>query len=189
MSQLIGASRSTTLYRLWLDPLAWHHTAALSGGQAAPDSQTAALPGKTEPPPAASGLKILVVDDERDIRRVLRGLFEDEGYTVAEAADGEDGLVLIRASSHPLIVLLDYKMPRMNGAELLQAVMADPQLAGRHVFIFITANLLAFSPELLQLLKAAAVPVVEKPFSISLLLQEVERASHRLQAPPANPTC
>jgi len=120
---------------------------------------------------------------------MLRALIEEEGYTVSEAVDGADGLAVIRASAHPLIVLLDYKMPRMNGAEMLQAVMADPQLAGRHTFIFITANLLAFSPELLQLLAAAEIPVVEKPFSIAVLLEKIERASDRLQGSPANPAC
>jgi len=119
---------------------------------------------------------------------MLRALLEDEGYTVGEAVDGADGLAVIRASAHPLIVLLDYKMPRMNGAEMLQAVMADPQLAGRHTFIFITANLLAFSPELLQLLAAAEIPVIEKPFSIAVLLEKIERASGRLQGSPADPT-
>ncbi len=128
------------------------------------------------------------MDDEPDIRGFLRGLLEDEGYTVGEAVDGADGLALIRASSRRRVVLLDYKMPRMNGAEMLRAVMADPQLAGRHAFIFVTANLLVFSPELLQLLTAAAIPVVEKPFSISLLLKEIERAIGRLQAVADDPT-
>ena len=112
---------------------------------------------------------------------MLRAVLEDEGYTVSDASDGVDGLAAIRASSDRLVVLLDYKMPRMNGAELLRAVMADRQLAGRHAFIFVTANLLAFSPELLQVLTDTAIPVIEKPFSLLLLLDEIERARARLQ--------
>jgi two-component system, chemotaxis family, chemotaxis protein CheY len=189
MSPLIGAAGSTILDRLQFDPLAWHHTAHASGNHDAPASRIAPVSGETGPPAAASNSHILVVDDESDIRRILRALLEEEGYTVSEAVDGADGLAVIRASAHPLIVLLDYKMPRMNGAEMLRAVMADPQLAGRHAFIFVTANLLAFSPELLQLLTAAAIPVIEKPFSISVLLEEIERTSSRLQGSPADPTC
>ena len=189
MSPLIGAAGSTILDRRQFDSPAWHDTSRVSGNHDAPASRSAPVSGETGPLPAAFDRHILIVEDESDIRRMLRALLEDEGYTVGEAVDGADGLAVIRASAHPLIVLLDYKMPRMNGAEMLQAVMADPQLAGRHTFIFITANLLAFSPELLQLLAAAAIPVVEKPFSIAVLLEKIERASDRLQGSPANPTC
>ena len=147
------------------------------------------IPSETGSPPKVSDQHILIVDDEAAIRDMLRGLLEEEGYTVGEAVDGADGLASIRDSSYPLIVLLDYKMPRMNGAELLQAVLANPQLASRHTFIFLTANLVMFSPELLQLVSTVAIPVIEKPFSIKLLLMEINRATGRLQASPIDPTC
>jgi len=76
----------------------------------------------------------------------------------------------------------------MNGEEVLQAVMADPQLATRHAFIFVTANLPSFSPALHQLLADAAIAVIQKPFQIAVILDEVERAIVRLSAshgPPA----
>ena len=136
----------------------------------------------------ASDWHILIVDDEPDIRKMLRDLLQFEGYTVSDAADGVFGLDQLRASPRPLIVLLDYKMPRMNGEELLQAVMADPQLAHRHAFIFVTANLPSFSPALHQLLADAAIAVIQKPFQIAVILDEVERAIARLsasQGPPA----
>jgi CheY-like chemotaxis protein len=189
MWPLIGAAGSTILDRRQFDSPAWHDTSRVSGNHDAPASRSAPVSGETGPLPAAFDRHILIVEDESDIRRMLHALLEDEGYTVGEAVDGADGLAMIRASAHPLIVLLDYKMPRMNGAEMLRAVMADPPLAGRHAFIFVTANLLAFSPDLLKLLAAAAIPVVEKPFSISVLLEKIERASDRLQGSPANPTC
>lgn len=136
----------------------------------------------------ASDWHILVVDDEPDIRLMLRELLQIEGYMVSDAADGEVCLTHLRASSHPLIVLLDYKMPRMNGEELLKAVMADSELSSRHAFIFVTANLPAFSPALRQLLAAAVIPVVQKPFHITTILDEIEHAIVRLQTtvdPPA----
>ena len=129
----------------------------------------------------ASDWHILVVDDEPDIRTMLRALLQYEGYTVSDAVDGVAGLAHLRASARPLIVLLDYKMPHMNGEELLEAVMADPHLASRHAFIFVTANLPAFSPALQQLLTHAAIPVVQKPFRISEILDEIDRAIVRLQ--------
>ena len=128
--------------------------------------------------------KILIVDDEPDIRTMLRDLLQLEGYTVSEAADGVFGIDYLRASSRALIVLLDYKMPRMNGEEVLQVVMADPQLAHRHAFIFVTANLPSFSPALHQLLADAAIAVVQKPFQVMAILDEIERAIVRLSASP-----
>lgn len=130
---------------------------------------------------------LLVVDDEHDIRTMLRSVLEFEGYIVSEAADGQEGLAQLRASTRPLIVLLDYKMPRMNGEEMLHAVLADPDLDGRHAFIFVTANLPSFSPDLLQLLSAAEIPIIQKPYSIAKLLQEIERASARLESTETGP--
>ncbi|HEX8033176.1 MAG TPA: response regulator [Ktedonobacterales bacterium] len=125
---------------------------------------------------------VLVVDDEPDIRRLLRTLLEYEGYAVGEASDGLDGLTQLHVSPYRLVVLLDYKMPHMNGAEMLDAVLADPELASRHAIIFVTANLLAFSPQLLQMLQLAMIPVVQKPFRLEVILGEIEHAIARLQS-------
>lgn len=179
MSPVIGAVRFAVQDRLQL------HS---SGDAAGPTYRISPSAGEAGPPTETSRPHILIVDDERDIRRVLRALLEDEGYTVEEAADGAEGLAVIRAGSRRLVVLLDYKMPRMNGAEMLQAVMADHLLDGRNAFIFVTANLPMFSPELLRLLATVSIPVVEKPYSISLLLDQIEQAIGRLQASPSNPT-
>lgn len=59
---------------------------------------------------------ILVVDDEHDIRELLRTTLEDEGYRVLCATDGEDGLRVAGGARHDAIVL-DLKMPVMDGAE------------------------------------------------------------------------
>lgn len=134
----------------------------------------------TVSPVEAAEQHVLIVDDERDIRKMLRRLLEDEGYTVGEAADGAEGLGYLRTSPHQLVVLLDYRMPHMDGEEMLDAVLADPSLAGRHAIIFVTANLLAFSPRLVKLLETAAIPVIQKPFQLQAILDEIERAIARL---------
>ena len=152
-----------------------------------PDLSGSPSPGMSADTTKAADWHILVVDDEPDIRKMLRDLLQFEGYTVSDAADGMLGLDQLRASPRPLIVLLDYKMPRMNGEELLQAVMADPQLAHRHAFIFVTANLPSFSPALHQLLADAAIAVIQKPFQIVVILSEIERAIIRLSASPGPP--
>lgn len=65
--------------------------------------------------------RILIVDDESDLRWVLRGLFEDAGYVVDEAADGSAALQRISAAL-PDVVLSDVRMPGMSGDELLREV-------------------------------------------------------------------
>ncbi|MFI4878433.1 MAG: response regulator, partial [Steroidobacterales bacterium] len=54
---------------------------------------------------------VLVVDDDQDIRNVLRDLLSDEGYQVSLASDGAEGLRLLASASEPLVVLLDLMMP------------------------------------------------------------------------------
>jgi two-component system, NtrC family, nitrogen regulation response regulator NtrX len=63
--------------------------------------------------------KILIIDDERAIRSVLKDILSNEGFTTEEAADGEDGLKKINNGSFDLI-LCDIKMPKVDGMELLQ---------------------------------------------------------------------
>lgn len=83
---------------------------------------------------------VLIVEDNEDIREALRELLEDEAYAVLEAGDGLAGLALLRASQVALVVLLDYKLPRMDGFALLRAVVAGPLPLARHRFILLTAN-------------------------------------------------
>jgi len=186
----IGASLPTVLSRLPTDlriDHIEHWTSQPPWANGGPDPLESPFPDPDGGPMKISDGQILIVDDEPDMRRMLRGLLEDEGYTVGEAIDGVEGLARLRASSRRLVVLLDYKMPRMNGGEMLQAVLADPQIAGRHAFVFVTANLPAFSPELLQLLNTTAIPLVQKPFEFLALLDEIERAIARLQSTPDTP--
>ena len=70
-----------------------------------------------------SRLQLLIVDDEPDLRWVLRGLFEDEDFDVTEAGDGQEALELLgeaaREDRLPDVVLSDMRMPRLSGHELL----------------------------------------------------------------------
>jgi two-component system nitrogen regulation response regulator NtrX len=72
------------------------------------------------------GRRVLVVDDDPDIRSALRMILEYEGYTVAEAADGQQALSELDANP-AAVVLLDIKMPGMDGLEVLDRIVArDP---------------------------------------------------------------
>ena len=66
--------------------------------------------------------QILIIDDERSIRNVLKDILSNEGFKVEEAADGEEGLKKFSTTAYDL-VLCDIKMPKLDGLEFLDAVM------------------------------------------------------------------
>lgn len=78
---------------------------------------------------AAEGYTVMVVDDEPDIRYVLRITLETAGYEVVEAAHGVDALAQVRLSQ-PQLVLTDRMMPRMDGGELIERLRADERTKG-----------------------------------------------------------
>jgi CheY-like chemotaxis protein len=122
---------------------------------------------------------VLIADDDPDIRHSLRILLLDEGYQVEEVDDGRAALDYLRATPQRHIVLLDYRMPKMDGGELLRAVAADAHLAARHAFVLVTANLQSAPPDILDVLLELDVPIVRKPFSLEAMMQAVERAERR----------
>jgi CheY-like chemotaxis protein len=73
--------------------------------------------------------KILIVDDEPDIRDTLKDLFEDEGFLVELAGNGSEALDALSQRGPHALVVLDLVMPQMDGCQLLAAMKADPQLA------------------------------------------------------------
>ena len=83
---------------------------------------------------------VLVVDDSPTFRRLVCPVLRDAGYVVSEAADGMDALAAIRASTEPMVVLLDVVMPHMGGIGVLNAVDDDKKLEQSHAFILVTAT-------------------------------------------------
>jgi len=78
--------------------------------------------------------KILVVDDEQDVRTYLHTLFVKEGYEVAMAADGEEGLTVARQYG-PDLIFLDIMMPKRTGIMLYRRLKKDEQLSAVPVII------------------------------------------------------
>ncbi len=73
---------------------------------------------------------VLIVEDDVDVREMMRELFEDEGYRVAVAIDGRDALDIIDRIGRPNVILLDLNMPRMSGGDFLEAARRKrPDLA------------------------------------------------------------
>lgn len=88
--------------------------------------------------PFATGAKILVIDDDENIRELLIAYLEREGYTVLCASDGTAGIDLA-LDKNPAAILCDAAMPGMTGSEVLQAVRASATCAGVP-FVLMTGN-------------------------------------------------
>lgn len=132
---------------------------------------------------ATSAGQVLVVDDDLDIRTILRAALEDEGYEVMEAPDGVAALRALRTSARPMAVLLDLMMPRLDGEGVLAAVVGDRQLS-QHIYFLVTAKRNAISEGLRPLLQRLDVPVLPKPVDLDFLLDVVAKAAARAAARP-----
>lgn len=122
-------------------------------------------------------VNVLVVDDDPNMRMLLRVVLHYDGHTIQEASDGVEGLACIQDSQVSLVVLLDWQMPRLDGFGVLRAVAANPALAALHRFVLVTATDLAQDQERLALLEDLRVPVIQKPFDIAAISQAVECAA------------
>jgi DNA-binding response OmpR family regulator len=80
--------------------------------------------------------RVLVIDDDPDIRETIRLVLADEGYTVDDAGDGADALALLRKNGViPDVILLDLMMPRMNGWQFREEQQRDARLAGIPIIV------------------------------------------------------
>lgn len=123
---------------------------------------------------------VLVVDDDQEIRHSLRFLLLDAGYDMIEAADGPSALDALRTSPHPLVALVDLLMPGMSGVDLLDAVANDPDLAGRHAYLVVTADNRALRQSAVPSVERLGAGIVQKPFDVDELLTAIEHAKARL---------
>lgn len=126
-------------------------------------------------------MHVLIVDDDIDIRETLRMFLEDEAYTVLEAGDGLAALELGQTNSSPLIMLLDFMMPRLDGMGVLRVAATDPLLT-RHGYIIMTALHRTESDELHQLRNHLHINSVTKPFDLDNLSATVAAMADFLRA-------
>ncbi len=114
---------------------------------------------------------VFVVDDDPDIREAMIEILEERGHQATGAANGNDALVQLRASSEPpCLILLDLMMPVMDGREFREQQMRDPVLSPIPVIVISAFRDLE---ETAQQMKVAAH--VKKPVSLHDLVQLVER--------------
>lgn len=131
--------------------------------------------------------QILLADDSLSIRQLVRSMLEPVGYTLIEAVDGAEALAAMRACPEPLVVLLDYQMPNMDGEDVLREVIGAGPPLSTHEYLVISANASTFPDSFIDLLRHLSLRVIPKPFSRDTLVTAVAQAVERLNAPPSEP--
>lgn len=122
--------------------------------------------------------KILIVDDDDLVVRMYKKKFENEGYEVHTARDGEEGLQSVR-SSVPDLMLLDVMMPRANGIEVLKKIKEDPHT--RNIPVLILTNMGNSDAEVEKIIGLGAsayiVKANKKPSEIVSQVKEILRGN------------
>jgi CheY-like chemotaxis protein len=117
-------------------------------------------------------MKVLIVDDEADIRRIGElSLQSVAGWQVVLAESGPEGVVAAK-THRPDLILMDMMMPEMDGLTALGLLRQEPELSGTPV-VFMTAKVQR--DEISRYLDAGALGVVSKPFDPMTLPSEIEK--------------
>ncbi len=118
----------------------------------------------------ANELRFLVVDDFSTMRRIVRNLLKESGFTeMEEAEDGKSALAKLRSSNFDFVIS-DINMPNVNGLQLLAEVKKDPAL--KHIpILMVTAE--ARKEDILLAAQLGAAGYVVKPFTKAILEDKV----------------
>jgi CheY-like chemotaxis protein/phosphoribosyl 1,2-cyclic phosphodiesterase len=138
-------------------------------------------PAMNETKPAV--LRILIVEDVRDISSIMARALTNEGYVVDLAEDGE--VCLQKANTFcPHLILLDIMLPKIHGIDVLKQLKSNPQTGPIGVIVCTAKN---FKSDEEQYRKLGAFDVVFKPFKLVRFLQAIESFFAQLPAPAAAP--
>ena len=128
-------------------------------------------------------LRFLVVDDFSTMRRIVRNLLKELGFTnVEEAEDGVDALQRLRAARFDFVIS-DWNMPNMTGIELLRQVRADASLRNLPL-LMITAE--AKKENIIEAAQAGASGYIVKPFTAATLDEKLNKIFLSMQKSGAN---
>jgi len=124
-------------------------------------------------------MKILIVDDFSTMRRIIKNLLRELGFTnTYEADDGTTALPMLKKGGFDFLIT-DWNMPGMTGIELLRAVRADPDLATLPV-LMVTAE--AKREQIIAAAQAGVNGYIVKPFTANTLKEKIERIFERVRA-------
>jgi two-component system chemotaxis response regulator CheY len=122
--------------------------------------------------PPSADMKILVVDDFATMRRIIKNILRQLGYTnIDEADDGSRGLTKLRGGGFDLVIT-DWNMPNMSGLDLVKAIRADEQIQTVPV-LMVTAE--AMKENIVTAIKAGVNNYVVKPFTAEVMKGKIEK--------------
>lgn len=122
-------------------------------------------------------MKILVVDDFSTMRRIVKNLLRDLGFTnISEADDGNTALPMLQGGDFDFVVT-DWNMPGMQGIDLLKAIRADSSLSHIPVLL-ITAE--AKKEQIVMAAQAGVNGYIVKPFTAATLKTKLDKIFERL---------
>ncbi|MBL0709696.1 MAG: chemotaxis response regulator CheY [Colwellia sp.] len=122
-------------------------------------------------------MKVLVVDDFSTMRRIVKNLLRDLGFTnIQEADDGSTALPMLQGGSFDFVVT-DWNMPGMQGIDLLKAIRADASLSHIPVLL-ITAE--AKKEQIVMAAQAGVNGYIVKPFTAATLKTKIDKIFERL---------
>ncbi|MFQ5659264.1 MAG: chemotaxis response regulator CheY [Gammaproteobacteria bacterium] len=124
-------------------------------------------------------MKILVVDDFSTMRRIIKNLLRDLGFTHStEADDGTTALPMLQKGDFDFLVT-DWNMPGMQGIDLLKAIREDPNLSSLPV-LMVTAE--SKRDQIIEAAQAGVNGYIVKPFTAQTLKEKIEKIFERLEA-------
>ena len=127
-----------------------------------------------------TGIKVLVVDDMSTMRRILKNVLRQIGFSdIIEAENGQDALTKLKSGGFGLVIS-DWNMPVMQGIELLRAVRADADLKTLP-FLMVTGE--AQKENLIEAVQVGVSSYVVKPFTAELLQGKLEKMFASIQSP------
>jgi CheY-like chemotaxis protein len=140
---------------------------------AAPPAITVTAPAAA--PRAAVKRKILVADDDRMTRLLMRMLLEKDGFTVIEAENGALGMAALR-SDRPDLMIVDLQMPDMDGFQVLDMIRGDQQLASLPVLVLTSESGTDVESKVLEM---GADDYLVKPFEPEVMIARIRAAFRR----------
>lgn len=122
-------------------------------------------------------MKILIVDDFSTMRRIIKNLLRDLGFTnTQEADDGNTALPMLKSGDFQFVVT-DWNMPGMQGIDLLKAIRADEKLKSLPV-LMVTAE--AKKQQIIEAAQAGVNGYIVKPFTAATLSEKLDKIFARL---------
>lgn len=119
-------------------------------------------------------IKILIVEDEKNISNAERKYLEVEGFQVDQAFDGQEAITMINTTDYSLIIL-DLMLPKVSGEKVMEVIRSRTETP----VIMVTAKV--GESEILEGLKLGADDYITKPFSLKILVQKVKTILRRVE--------